>query len=168
MKALETLEKICEGIIRVLRVIMIVFILAMTAIIFANIVSRKFLNHAINWSDEAARYMMIYFVFFAGAIATYRDSHIVVDIVPNFMSRFKKFDYKIFINIVIVLTMIWFLRFSYTYLAAGFKTLQASPRLKIPVVYVQMITFAGPVLCIFFGIVATLRRAVNFYGKKEG
>ena len=107
MKTLKVLDNICEGIIKVLRIVIIVLVAVMTIVTFANVINRSIFKSSLNWSDGMARYIMIIYVFLAGAIATYRDNHIEIDIVPNFFAKhFKRFNYRIIINILIIISMV--------------------------------------------------------------
>lgn len=168
MKTLKVLDNICEGIIKVLRIVIIVLVAVMTIVIFANVINRSIFKSSLNWSDGMARYIMIIYVFLAGAIATYRDNHIEIDIVPNFFAKhFKRFNYRIIINILIIISMVWFLTFSSSYIIAATKTRQLAPQLNIPMYYLYSITFLSPCLCIFFAAVNTFRNILGMFCKKE-
>ena len=168
MNCIKTLDKICEGIIKVLRIILIVAMVIMTIVTFANIISRYCFSYALNWTDEMARYLMIIYVFFAGAIATYEDTHIAIEIVPNFFAKkIKNFDYQIIIGILIIISMCWFLKFSWSYVMAATKTMLTSPQLKIPMYILQSITIVSPILCVFFAAVNVLRRILKMIEKNE-
>ena len=86
-------------------------LLVMLAVLTLQIVSRYFFGHAINWSEELARYIFIMFVYFAASMAVLENAHLKIDglliIFPKKMRKYVVlFSYVVFF--VYCLAMGWY------------------------------------------------------------
>ncbi len=58
----------------------------MTLIVLSQVVTRYFLGFSFRWSEEVARYLMIWMVFLSASVVQRRDGHIRVDYFAAMMS----------------------------------------------------------------------------------
>ena len=57
-----------------------ILLLAITAVIFINVVMRYAFHSSLSWAEEFARYGVIWITFIGGSVCVYRRLHIAVDI----------------------------------------------------------------------------------------
>lgn len=57
-----------------------ILLLAITAVIFINVVMRYAFQSSLSWAEEFARYGVIWITFIGGSVCVYRGLHIAVDI----------------------------------------------------------------------------------------
>lgn len=54
-------------------------------IVFLQFFTRYVLNDSLSWTEEIARYGLMWIVFIGGAMVTRRNTHIAVELLPNVM-----------------------------------------------------------------------------------
>ena len=87
---MNALEKVLSSITLVFDVIYRIFVeyakivlIVIVLIVSAQVVSRKFLNTSIRWSEELALLLMIWMAFISMAIGVERHLHIAIEIFAN-------------------------------------------------------------------------------------
>lgn len=76
--------------------------------ILLQVFSRYILNSPFIWSEEAARYIDIWFVFLAASIIQKKQSHLKVDLINQYLDRLPKsiqIIYSLLINIIIIIIL---------------------------------------------------------------
>ncbi|MCM3716121.1 TRAP transporter small permease [Alkalihalobacillus oceani] len=104
-------------------------LLVMTVVIFAQIISRYLLGESLSWSEELARFIMVWGVFIGSAIATRYQSLIAVEILPQKLpERFAKWV-KLLVYAIIIIFCYYL--FSYGIDMVRQVILQKSPAMQI-------------------------------------
>ena len=67
--------------------LLVVIMTALVAIVFAEVIWRYFLRSSISWSEEAARFLMLWVAFVGGVLAYVHDEHLGLDIVIQLAPR---------------------------------------------------------------------------------
>ncbi len=143
------LKKINDFLYKVLGYILVVLLAAMVAIIFLQVVYR-IRKGALTWSEELARYIMIYLTFIGAALAVREQSLISVEAVMVLLPPGVR---KIISIVVDILTEVVFIIMIYF----GFKLFkvtmtQISPVLKIPMGYIYLAIVIGFFLMALFNV----------------
>lgn len=73
------LDRIERGLVAVNRLVLIVLLLAMACIIFANVVLRYSTGDSIIWAEEVARHMMIWVAFLGAGLALRFGGHVAIE-----------------------------------------------------------------------------------------
>lgn len=104
--------------------------LTITLIVAVQVFSRYVLNHSIFWSEELARYLLVWMTFLGAGVAYYRKAHPGIDILQK---RLPPISRKISVLLVHMAALVLFgvmtiygLKFAY------FVRLQISPALQLP------------------------------------
>lgn len=58
---------------------------ATVTLTFTQVILRTFFNEPQAWAEEVSRYIFVWVVFLGAAIAVYRDTHIRLDVVDQFV-----------------------------------------------------------------------------------
>ena len=102
----------------------------MSAIVAAQVFSRYALNHSLFWSEELARYLLVWLTFLGSSVAYYRKVHPGIDIIYGRLPAPVQKTAAIVVHLVSMLlfgVMIFYgLKFAY------FVRAQISPSLYLP------------------------------------
>ena len=81
---MQTFTKIAALLYRLTSIIAIVALIAMTLIVCANIFARSVYNASFSWSEEVARFLMIWAALCGAAMAVRRGAHFRMDLSTQF------------------------------------------------------------------------------------
>jgi TRAP-type C4-dicarboxylate transport system permease small subunit len=119
----------------------------MTLVLFAQVVARYLFDSGLSWSEELARYTMIWVVYLGTAVVYRDNSHISVTALEESLSPKVRLYLKLFqktVSLVFVGLIGWFA--SRTLELAA---LQSSPNMSIPMNYIYLVFPISSVLIIF-------------------
>ena len=110
--------------------VVVVLFLAMTITVIIQVFFRFVIQSPLRWTEELARYLMIWLVLMASAIAMRNRSHLQVDVLTSALPQKPK---RILTAIVDLLTIVFLCIMTYF----GFKVVQStmaqtSPAMQIP------------------------------------
>lgn len=77
---MEGIEKVYLWIEGIIKAVICALLCLMVIIVFANVVSRYYLESSLAWSEEIARFMLIWLVFLGAVVAYQKDEHLGLDI----------------------------------------------------------------------------------------
>jgi TRAP-type C4-dicarboxylate transport system permease small subunit len=104
--------------------------LTMTGIVILQVFYRYALNHSLFWSEELARYLLVWLTFLGATVAYRRHMHPSVDIFFKRLARPARRRLKMLVHLLSLLfffILIWYgTTFSY------FVRLQTTPALALP------------------------------------
>lgn len=80
--------------------ICVILAIAMLVILSEQVISRYFFHKTTGWADESARYMLVWFAYFAASIAIFKNAHIKIDAVLAFWPRAARPYLKLFSNAI--------------------------------------------------------------------
>lgn len=69
-------------------------------LIFGQVISRKVFSYSPIWSEELARYCIIWFIFFGSSLAVKKGSHATVDVLVAYLPQTPKKYLEIITNII--------------------------------------------------------------------
>jgi TRAP-type C4-dicarboxylate transport system permease small subunit len=102
----------------------------MAAIVAVQVFFRYALNHSLFWSEELARFFLVWLTFLGASVAYYRKAHPGVDVFVSRMSRSLQKLSQITVHasstMLFVVMVFYGVKFSY------FVRLQISPALHLP------------------------------------
>ena len=104
--------------------------LTMTGVVILQVFFRYGLNHSLFWSEELARYLLIWLTFLGTSVAYHRSAHPSVNLLQSRLSPARKRQSRIFVHgvsLVFFLILVWYgLEFAY------FVRAQTTPALSLP------------------------------------
>ena len=80
---INNIDKIYAMLQKIIKYLIAIFLTSMVVLVFANVISRYFLNFAIAWTEEVSRFMFIWVVFLSAVLAYVNDEHLKLDILEK-------------------------------------------------------------------------------------
>lgn len=99
------LKTIARGLDRLVAFTVVALLIVMTAITSAGVFWRYIMNDALSWAEELGCYMLVWVSFLGAALATYRGTHIAIDVVYDRLPRWAQRILEILVNGAIVVFM---------------------------------------------------------------
>jgi len=139
---LKMIETIYQALEKVLLYIVMILLALMVIIVFANVVSRYYLQFSLAWSEEIARFMLVWLVFLGSFLAYIHDEHLGLDIlVKRFPPTLRKVVATV-TNLLVIFALYAVMEGGYLLMMANFDWLSASA--EIPQGYIYAIV---PIAC---------------------
>lgn len=69
------------------RLAVILMMMSMAALVFANVVSRYVFSHSLNWSEEIARYLMVWVTYVGAGLAMREGQHVAIEFGQSFLPK---------------------------------------------------------------------------------
>lgn len=109
----------------------IIFAIAMTVIVGYQVFRRYVMNASLIWSEEAARYLMVWITFLGSSVALRRGGHIKVTIVMNLLPQ--RFHHFLVLGSYAVVSFTLVVIIYYGFKLAITNMHQLSPALQMPI-----------------------------------
>lgn len=155
-------SRFLDGVQKVLKVLEILLLAAITLIMVYQCVMRYLFQNAQPWCEELSLYLSIYSVFLAIPIAVRRDSHLQVDFLLSFMSRKTRHLISAISAVVAIVFMVVFCKYGISLI--GHAT-SASTTLPLHMRDIYYSFPIGAVLVILFSVEAAAKNFLLFFGK---
>lgn len=130
----------------------------MSIIIFIQVVMRYVFGSSLTWSEELARYLFVWLVYFSVAYTAKRQAHIRIDAAINLYPKALRPWIEILSEVIVLIFSIFIAYTSITVFQKISASGQISPALHIPMQFV----YAAPLV----GFVLTAIRQVQCIIKK--
>ena len=105
MTCISILEQTAKWVDRVVTITVITLLACMVVTTSAGVFWRYGLNSALSWTDELGRFLLVWISFLGAAMATYRGSHIGVNILVDRLPRRARIWVGRFVDLLIILFM---------------------------------------------------------------
>ena len=170
MKALlNVYSKIMDVIEKILKIVIGVAMIAMTVVIFYQVILRYVFNASNIWSEELARYLMCYSVLLGAAVAIRKYSHLQVDFAINMLPARGRCIAVSLCTLVGIGFLVFFCQYGVTLCASTANSISAGT--GVPMSYIYACLPIGSVLMILMSIEVILKELVKFqdlgHEKKE-
>lgn len=125
-----TLQALSRHLNRGVEVLLVVLGAAMAAVVAAQVFSRYALNHSLFWSEELARYLLVWLSFLGATTAYYRGLNPGVDVL---YARLPPAGRRVASVVVHLASLLLFgVMVFYGWRFASFVRVQISPALQVP------------------------------------
>jgi len=131
------MNSLIKKINRTVEFLMVLFLIIMVLVVFFQIVSRTIWGSSFLWTEEVARFLMIWVMFLGSALAFQYGAHISIEAIFNRLPSYAQKSVQIIITIVCI-------TFFLIFMVEGFDLSQRamvnrSPALNIPMGYVYSV-----------------------------
>lgn len=89
----------------VIRWAMCLLMSLMVVIVFANVIARYYLSASLAWSEEVARFMLIWLVFIGAVLAYVNDEHLGLDIIVQLFPRRIRYGLAVVADLLIMVAI---------------------------------------------------------------
>ncbi len=149
-------KKFLDGIEKLEKLFLVVTVAIMIIVITYQVILRYVFSASNAWSEELARYLFIYDVMFAAAIATRNNTHLQVDAFINILKPKTKAIYTLLATLVGVVFLVFLFSYSITLCQAAANNVSAG--LKVPMSIPYACMPIGAVLMILTSIEVILKQ----------
>lgn len=134
--------------------------------VFWGVITRYILDSQSSWTDELARFLLIWLSILGAAYASGKKLHIAIDLLPKYLNdRNKKILDIITTSIVLLFAIAVFLVGGLRYVYISFALGQTSPALKLPIGFVYIVM---PIAGLFVSYYKLLDLRTTFKNLKNG
>ncbi len=145
--------KVRQNIDKILGVLLIILMIVLVIDVVWQVLARYVVKSPSSFTDELARFLLIWVGLLGAAYAVGKKKHLAIDILPSKLKGRKKVRLLVFINVLIIL-------FSVTILIVGgirlvYVTLsleQVSPALGVPLGYVYLVLPMSGLFIVYYCI----------------
>jgi TRAP-type C4-dicarboxylate transport system permease small subunit len=138
---------------KVLAKVLIIIMSIMVINVLWQVFSRYFLGAPSSFTDELARYLMIWIGILGAAYVSGRNKHVAIDVLPSRLSAKNQKKLKLIVRILIILFCLFALVIGGSRLVfVTFVLDQYSPALQVPLAVVYMIIPISGLLIIYYKI----------------
>ncbi len=113
----------------------------MYVLVFTNVVTRYVFKFSLNWTDELARFLMIWTVFLGAGLAMREGRHVAIDVLQGYLPKRVKKYFRALIGIIILAFLVVLIVLGYQYANAMMPI--KSPVLRWPMGMAYMIIPIG-------------------------
>ncbi|TQV86329.1 TRAP transporter small permease [Exilibacterium tricleocarpae] len=134
-----------------------VLMAALVMAVLWQVATRYLLHNPSSYTDELARYLMIWVALLGAALMTGRRGHLAIDILPGRLAPARRRYLDMFINSLIALFGLLVMVVGGSRLVFITLTLeQASPALQIPLGYIYLVIPFSGVLIVVYSLLNTI------------
>ncbi len=154
---LTTLQKFCAALNQAVEYLLFGLGLSMALVVAVQVFCRYVLNASLFWSEELARYMLVWLTFFGATVAYYRNLHPGVDALTARLSPGKKRLTRLMVHLVCMLLALVMIISGTQF--AWFIRRQISPALGLPKWIILAVIPASGCILFLYGLAFFLRIA---------
>ncbi|WP_297695395.1 TRAP transporter small permease [uncultured Eudoraea sp.] len=138
---------------KVLAKLLIIIMSIMVINVLWQVFSRYFLGAPSSFTDELARYLMIWIGILGAAYVSGRNKHVAIDVLPSRLNAKSQKKLKLVVRILIILFCLFALVIGGSRLVYVTYVLdQYSPALQVPLAAVYMVIPISGILIIYYKI----------------
>lgn len=130
-----------------------ILLATMVADVLWGVFTRYAIGYQSSWTDELARFLMIWVGMLGAAYASGKNMHIAIDLLPQYLNDKNNKRLDIFISTTVILFVLGvFIIGGSRYVYISFTLGQTSPALRIPMGLVYLVFPISGILIIYYKI----------------
>lgn len=130
----------------------VVFLLSIMLLsVLWGVATRYIFENQSSWTDELARFMLIWVSIIGAAYISGKNAHIAIDLLPTYLSPKNNLRLQIFVSAIVSLFVLAvFIIGGLRYVYISFKLGQTSAALELPMGYVYLVLPIAGLIIIYF------------------
>lgn len=146
-----------KGLNKILEWAVVILLSVMLLSVLWGVLTRYIFADQSSWTDELARFMLIWVSILGAAYVSGKNAHIAIDLLPDSISEKKKLKLEMITSVIIsIFVLMIFIIGGLRYIYISFKLGQTSAALEIPMGYVYLVLPISGMIIIFFKIHAMI------------
>lgn len=141
--------------------ILVAFMAIMSVVIFFQVIMRYVFRSSLTWSEELARYLFVWIVYFAISYAVKERKHIKIEAALYLMPKNVRPYMPIIGDIIVFVFSAFIIVTSWEIVLRQASGGQISPAMRIPMQYIYAAPFVGFTLTAFRTIQVIMLRIKN-------
>lgn len=142
---------------KVITFIMGCFVVAIFLMVIIQVLFRYVLKMSMGGLEELPVYIMAMCCWFAAPVATIRDDHVCIDLIPNMFKGRARIGFTVFAQLIAFLTMAFFAKLAFDYVGIVRGYGEVTGGTGIPIWCFHAMIAIGATLVSFFSLVNLLR-----------
>ena len=126
----------------------VVMLIAMSIIVFMQVICRFILKSSLPWSEEASRYLLVWVSFLGGAYGVRKGAHLGVEAVLLLLPKKLRGIVELLSMVLGVVLCSVILKYGVDIVITQMNRMQYSPAMRIPMGYIYLAIPVGMVLFI--------------------
>ena len=119
--------------------------------VFWGVITRYLLESQSSWTDELARFLLVWLSILGAAYASGKKLHIAIDLLPQHLNQKQQNYLDIVIHLLVLLFAVAvFLIGGIRYVYISFALGQTSPALQLPIGFVYMVLPISGAFILYF------------------
>lgn len=135
MSIFKFLRNFDQALTRIEENLLLALLGLMLLVVFIGVINRFMINLSMSWSEELARYLMIWTAFIGASLGVKYATHITVDSFVSIFPNKARAHISFIMNIACCIFCIWIAHIGYIFLEKLMMTGQISPALRVPIYY---------------------------------
>lgn len=145
--------KLRQRIDKILGIALIVIMAVMVINVLWQVFTRYLSGNPSSFTDELARYLMIWIGILGAAYVSGRNNHVAITLLPSKLSEAKQKVLRAIVDFIIMaFALVAFVIGGIRLVYINFVLGQESPALQIPIAYVYLVIPISGILIIYFKI----------------
>lgn len=134
----ELMTTVLNVLTKIIQYLLIILMGGLVIVVFAQVFFRYVLEAPLPWSEELARYLLIYITFLGSGLAINTNEHILVDFFQKLIP--KKFQHvlNILINLIILFCCVLIVYYGITFTAISKNGISPAMQISISWIYVSL------------------------------
>lgn len=154
-RPIAVLSRVNDGIERIGKHAGLSLVAAMTIVILMQVVFRYVFNNALSWSEEVARYMMVWMTFLVAPIAYRKGLNVGLDLLGSVLPARAMAVLGIVIHVLVILLILALFRETIGMLDRGLRI--TAQTFQVPMFYIYLAVPLGYAAMILAGLELVLR-----------
>lgn len=145
--------KLRQRIDKILGILLMVIMATMVVNVIWQVVTRYLSGNPSSFTDELARYLMIWIGILGAAYVSGRNNHVAITLLPSKLSEAKQKILRGVVDFIVMsFALVAFVIGGFRLVYINFVLGQESPALQIPLAYVYLVLPISGILIIYFKI----------------
>lgn len=131
-KFLRTFDRVQT---RIEEMLLLALLGSMLLVVFLGVINRFVINLPMSWSEELARYLMIWAAFVGASLGVKHATHITVDSLVSIFSNKARGHISLVVNVACCIFCMWIFYIGFVFMEKLMMTGQVSPAMRAPIYY---------------------------------
>lgn len=164
----RSLDKVDNFLAKIENSICCTLMVVMSLIVFLQIICR-FCKFPLVWSEELSRFMFIWLIYISVCVATRRESHLSVDILPLLVKKAKgQIAIKIISNILSMGFFIYVAYFGVGVIQKLIARPQVSAAMQLNMIWAYLGPYVGAGIAVLHYIILIIKEFIQLFTSNEG